>query len=89
MRYRPDSENQMKRRSSVSVECSLIHSFLKGELLKSSVAHHHPLDTSPEFSITRSGIFHQLGSRPGGEGQTSPDDGGLILDPLIVRELDL
>jgi hypothetical protein len=71
------------------VECSLIHSFLKSESLKFIVACHHPLDASQVFAITRSERLHQLGSRPGEEAQTPPDDGGLILDPPLVRQVAL
>jgi hypothetical protein len=79
----------MKQRSSVSVECSLIHSFLKGESLISIVARPHPGNGSHVFAITRSEIFHQLGSKPGDEAQTPPDDGGFILDPSLVRQVAL
>jgi hypothetical protein len=68
---------------------SLIHSFLKGEALKSTVVRHHPLDASQIFAITRSEILHQLGSSPGEEAQTPPGDRGLILDPPLVRQVAL
>jgi hypothetical protein len=79
----------MKPRSSVSVECSLLHRFLKGRPLKSIVACRHPLEARQVFAKTRSGIPHELGSKPREEAQTSPDDGGLILDPPVVREVAL
>jgi hypothetical protein len=66
-----------------------MHSFLKSEPLKSIVARHHPLGPSQVFAITRSEILHQVGSQPGEEVQTSPDGGGLILDPPLVRQVGL
>jgi hypothetical protein len=71
------------------IKRDLIGTFLKGEPLTSIVARHHRLDASQVFAITRSEILHQLGSKPGEEAQTSLDDGGLILDPPLVRQISL
>jgi hypothetical protein len=71
------------------MECFLIHSFMNGESLKSIIGRHCPVDVSQEFAITRCGIRHQLGSKPGEAAQTSPDERGLILDPPLVRQIAL
>jgi hypothetical protein len=69
------------------LQCSLVHSFLKGKSLNLIVARYHPLDTSQAFAIIQSGILHHLGSRPGEQVHASSDDAELILDLVLAQEV--
>jgi hypothetical protein len=83
---RPD-RIAMKPRSSDFVQCSLVHSFLEGKLLKSIVTSHDPLVTSQAFAIVQSEILHHLGSTPGEKVHAFSDDAGLILNPVLARQV--